>query len=353
MMKRIQKLGLALCAAAVLLLPVGVRAEQEPVPSTGGEFIQSILGETDTSIVYDCGMYPAKQLAVNGLVHSNPKNQYKQLKTPAMVTKIKDDYMIVDTYHNQVIYSRSLQTPINEWSVLGGGLSLPHAIASDGSVYLVTDTEKHQVLVYEWRNGRYQNTQKLSKIGIRPHAIQYDEQTATFFVWSAHTGEMYLLKKEPLTGLVCIDQIRQVKELHGQYVRSFTVVDDTIWFPSGTNGEILVVDKNTFEVLYRYPVTDEIAGMASVMPYGGYVYMTVSTDLSFDQSKATMLRVQNPETLKYGIYEDIYDAVGRKGVPYYFEKLDTGLYVTTHGCEKSLWRLRMEADGSVKGLAVY
>lgn len=357
-MRKMKIRNLWLIAAAVVSLGIGMRAETKEVflsgiPSTGGDFIKGIVRETGTSIVYDCGMYPAQTLNQLDAIYPNPNNSYKELKTPAMVKRIGDTFFLVDTYHNQVLCSQSLNAPISKWRVMASGQELPHAIASDGTVYLVTDTERHNIDVYEWGNGRYQNTQVLSQTGIRPHYIVYDEETATFFAWSAHTGEMYLLKRNPVNGLVCIDQIRQVKELHGQYIRSFTIEGDQILFPSGSNGYITVVDKETFEVQGRYPVTPEVAGMAYIRPIGGYYYISVSTDLYYDQSKATFIRVSQLADLASGKYEDIYDAVGRKGVPYYIEQIGACYYVTTHGTDKSLWRLILAEGGSVRGYAIY
>lgn len=354
MKKHAKNWTLALLIAMVsLAYPLKVRAEDETAPSSGGERIQSIVTESETSIVYDCGMYPAEKVPVSEIVYGNPVNQYQQLKAPAMVTKIGKDFFIVDTYHNQVLYAGNLQTPIQEWKVLEGDLALPHGIAGDGDVYLVTDTDRNQIKVYQWVKNRYQNTQILTGIGIRPHAIWYDETTAAFWVWSAYTGEMYLLKKDVQTGIVCIQQIRQVKELHGEYVRSFRIVNDEIWFPSGSNGYITIADKETFTVTGRYPVTDEIAGMADICPAGEFVYLTVSTDIDFNQNKATMIRVKNLADLATGNYEKIYDMVGKEGVPYYMTSMEEGFFVTTHGSEHSLWKLKLGTEGKASGIPVY
>jgi len=326
------------------------RAVEAP-DSTGGESIAGIITETDTSIVYDMGMKPAGKQNISDVIYENPANYYSELKTPAQITQIGNDFFIVDTYHGQVLYSPDINTPIKDWKVLAGNLALPHAIAGDGTRYLVVNTEKYEVLVYERRAGRYQNTQILENIGIRPHYIQYDEMTDSFYVWSAHTGEMYILKADPATGLVCVDQIRQIKELFGYYVRSFTIVGEQILFPSGNNGYMILADKETLEVQGRYPVTEEIAGMAYVMPIGGYFYITVSTDLEFDQSRATMIRTKELANLATGEYEDIYDIFPDGGVPYYIDKIGSAYYVTNHGSKRSVWRFAANDDAvMLKGI---
>ena len=302
----------------------------------------SVLEETDTSIVYDMGMVPAIELSVSTLVFENPTNSYSTLKTPAQIVRQGENYFIVDCYHNQILYSRTLETPVKNWKVMTNDVSLPHSIDSDGEAYLVTDTENNRVLVFERRSGRFQNTQCLNDIGVRPHYIEYDEQTQSFFVWSSMTGEMYVMKREPHTGTVCIQEIRKVKELADFYVRSFTIAGDQILFPSGNNGYMLMVDKKTFEVQARFPVTEEIAGMAFVQPIGSYFYMTISSDLSYDQSKATMIRTKDLNSLQNGKYENIYDEFPTDGIPYYIDYINGLYYMTNHSSEKSIWRFAVE-----------
>ena len=305
---------------------------------------RAVALETPTSIVYDMGMLPAEKLPVSELVYENPTNPYSELKTPAQIKRLGDDYFIVDCYHNQVIYSRKLETPLKQWKVMTNDVNLPHSIDTDGKVYLVADTENHRVLVFEWKNGRFQNTQCIENIGERPHYIEYDEQTQSFFVWSSMTGEMYILKRELVTGIVCIQEIRQIKELADFYVRSFTLAGEAILFPSGDNGYMLIADKTTFEVKGRFPVTEEIAGMAFVEPIGNYFYITVSTDLSYNQNRATMIRTKDINSLAIGEYEEIYSKFSTKGVPYYVDSINGLYYVTNHGSGKSILRFGVEED---------
>lgn len=304
----------------------------------------SVRHETDTSVVYDMGMLPAMELPVSTLAFKNPTNPYIELKTPAQIKRLGEYYFIADCYHNQVIYSRTLETPIKQWRVMTNDVSLPHSIESDGQVYLVTDTENHRVLVFEWKNGRFQNTQCLENIGVRPHYIEYDEQTQSFFVWSSMTGEMYILKREPHTGRVCIQEIRQIKELAEYYVRSFVLADEQVLFPSGDNGYMILADKETLEVVGRFPVTAEIAGMAFVQLIGSYFYMTVSSDISYDQSKATMIRTKDLNSLADGEYEIIYDKFPTDGIPYYIDSINGLYYMTNHSSKKSIWRFAVEND---------
>lgn len=334
-------IGIISCS---ILNPKMVMAEESIEAEKQEEQELEVLIETDTSIIYDMGMLPATELPESTLIYKNPINSYSVLKTPAQIKYLGKYYFIVDCYHNQIIYSTTIEKPVKEWQVMTNDVNLPHAIESDGEVYLIADTENHRVLVFEWKQGRFQNTQRLDNIGIRPHYIEYDEQTQSFFVWSSMTGEMYILKREPETGIVCIQEKRQIKELADFYVRSFILAGNQILFPSGDNCYMLIVDKATFEVQGRFPVTEEIAGMAFVEPIGSYFYMTISSDLSYDQSKATMVRTKDLTSLASGQYEKIYDKFPTDGIPYYIDYMNGLYYMTNHGSKKSIWRFRVEDD---------
>lgn len=303
-----------------------------------------IIVETETSIVYDMGNVSAILLPESSQSYENPKNSYKNLKAPAQITKLGNYYFIVDCYHNQVIYTSNFETPISEWKVMTSQVELPHSIASDGKVYLVTDTERHRVLVFEWKRGRFQNTQVFENIGTRPHYIEYDEETESFFVWSSMTGDMYILKREPKTGVMYIQEMRHVKELEEYYVRSFTISDDFILFPSGNNCNIMIADKDTLEVKMRYQVPEEISGMAYIMSIGNYFYMTVSSDINGNQEVATMIRTDRLDLLKDGQYEDVYHLFKTDGIPYYIDKFHGMYYMTNHGSDKSILRFCIDDD---------
>lgn len=292
-------------------------------------------------------------IPVSDAVYSNPYNPYSELKVPSQIVKLGGYYIIADTYRDQIIYAMNLTTPIKEWQVMTSDTKLPHAVAGDGDVYLVADTENNRVLVFEWAYGRFQNTQRLEHIGERPHYMEYDEETDSFFVWSSMTGEMYILKKEPQSGRIYLSEIRRVEELEHFYVRSFTICGDRILFPSGTNGYVIVADKQTFEVLERYPVSPEIAGMAFILPIGNAVYMTVSTDLYGNQDAATMIRADDLTALADGQYEEVYKVFDTSGVPYYINNINGIFYMTNHCGDKQVLRFRSDADTLISEGALF
>lgn len=302
-----------------------------------------ILQETETSIVIDMHMQPAKQHKEKKTVYENPLNPYKTTKSPAQITKQGGYYFITDTFHDQIIYSSRLEEPITQWRVMTSKVTGPHAVASDGTYYLVADTENDRVLIFEWNRGGFRLTQEFEKMGIRPHYIEYDEETDSFYVWSSMTCEMYILAKDS-TGIICIKEIRGIKELKGHYIRSFTISGEYIIFPSGTNKQILIVKKETLQIIGRFLVPDNVSGMAYIKPIGNYFYMTVSSDEKFDQSKATIIRTKDLSGMINGEYEDISSVFPHIKIPYYIDCMQGIYYMTNHGSSKNVIRFQVIND---------
>lgn len=270
-------------------------------------------------------------------------NPYDLLSVPTYITRIKDYYFIVDCYHDQVIYSDSLDKELTEWSVMTDDIKMGHTVASDGLVYLIDDTENNRILVFEENtdkdgNTAFINTQVFNDIGKRPHYIVYDEKTKTFYAWSSLTGEMYLFRHNENDPLMYLTEIRSIPELDGFYVRSFTIIDDKIYFVSG-NLNVIEAKLNSFEIINRYPVTDEIAGMVQLTKIEDYYYITVSTDAYANQDAATLIRVKKLEDLAKGSYEDVYSNFIGGGTPYAITAIDNKYYLCEHRIPgHSIWQ---------------
>lgn len=271
-----------------------------------------------------------------------PKNPYHDLCIPTWLTKVGDTYFLVDCYHDQIIYNDNLTDPLDEWLVMTDEISKGHTLASDGIVYLADDTERHRILVFEKKDGTFILTQTFDDIGNRPHYIIYDEPTDTFYAWSSMSGEMYLFRHSSDSSYMELTEIRRIEALDNIYVRSFTIIDDEIYFVSG-NSSIIRADLNSFEILETYPVPDNIAGMIQLTKIQDYFYITVSTDITGNQEYATILRTKDLTSLASGSYEDIYSHFIGGGTPYYITHLDDAYYLTEHRLPgHSVWRFQAE-----------
>lgn len=118
-------------------------------------------------------------------VSSEPvKNVQPSLSVPTQITKIGDDYFLVDCYHNQILTSKTPDAPLTDWYVMTDQINRGHTIAGDGTVYLADDTENNRVLIFEKQDGQFCLTQLFNEIGTRPHYVVYDE-TENVFMYSA------------------------------------------------------------------------------------------------------------------------------------------------------------------------
>lgn len=294
--------------------------------------------------IIDCGMMQSYSFPLPEDVYPNPYNPYEDLKVPISVSHLGDKYFIVDCYHNQILYSDRLETGINGWKVMARELNLPHGIAYDGKYYVILDTDNNRVLIYEWVRGGFRKTQGFDNIGIRPHYIKYDVIEDAFYVWSSMTGDMYIFKTDPLINKVCLKEIRHISELENHYVRSFTMMDDYIMFPSGSNMYAMLVKKDTFEVVERYPVHEDISGMAQIFKIGNYWYASISTNYYGNQNYSKFIRTTDLASLKENVYEDITYLFPNMDIPYYMEQIGGYYYITNHGTNSFIYAFQVEAD---------
>ena len=265
---------------------------------------------------------------VNAAFCPTKENIYYELLVPTQLTKIGDTYYLVDSYHNQILCSKRLGPPAKGWNVMAENLKRPHSIAGDGVVFLVADTDNHRIICYvknEKPEG-YTETQIFENIGVRPHYIVYDASTGAFYAWSSMTGGMYLFRRKPDTAEVYLEKVMSVPELYGQYVRSFTIEGDRIYLPCVHGSAIIAVDKKTFRIKNTYSVPESIAGMVQLIKIQNYYYLTVSTDLQFNQNAATIVRAGSLEDFTAGNYESVNDYFGINGAPYYISEADGSYY---------------------------
>ncbi|MDE6363518.1 MAG: hypothetical protein K2O40_07690 [Lachnospiraceae bacterium] len=311
---------------------------------TGQNAVQEVIGEqtqesSTAEAVYE-GML--SDPAVNG-----EKNTYSTLNVATYITKVEDTYFIADCYHDQIIYNKNLTDPLSQWSVLTNEVHYAHTIASDGVMFLVDDTENNRLLAFQRTDDGYIHTQTLEDIGMRPHYIQYDAQNQVFMAWSSITGEMYLVKKAENANergiyALYVDKILKIDELYGVYVRSFTVMEDGIYFVSGHNNQKIIKaalnsSQDRFDILNEYQVTGQIAGMVQIVKIGDFYYITISTDNQENQDYATILRTDSLEKLSDGNYEEIYEQFGVSGgTPYYITEIDGRYYMAHHRTNENI-----------------
>lgn len=273
------------------------------------------------------------------------QNPYSFLSVPTQITKIGEDYFLVDCYHDQILTSTSPDAPLEEWYVMTDQINRGHTIAGDGTVYLADDTENHRILVFEKKDQRFYLTQLFENIGIRPHYIVYDEGSKRFYALSSMTGELYVFYRREKSSDVFLEKILSVPELNNVYVRSFTIDNNDIYFVA-CNGTILRTRKKDLAVLERWTIPAEYAGMVQISRIQNYFYITVSTDITGNAEYATIIRVENLEQLADNSVENLYTYFTQGGTPYYISYFDGSYFLTQH-CMipgTGVWRFQVTDD---------
>lgn len=315
---------------------------------------KTIVEHTDEQNIWDDSVLVKNNAPNEELVGMLPKpvangakNTYDTLNVATYITKVDDTYFIADCYHDQILYNKNLTDPVSQWCVLTDEVHYAHTIASDGVMFLVDDTENNRLLAFQRTDEGYVHTQTLENIGMRPHYVQYDAKNQTFMAWSSITGEMYLVKKaekpnEQGIYPLYVDKILKINELYGVYVRSFTVMEDGIYFVSGHNNQKIIKAavnsrQDGFDILEEYPVADQAAGMVQLVKIGDFYYITISTDNQENQDYATILRTDRLERLADGSYEEIYDQFGVSGgTPYYITEIESRYYMAHHRTNENI-----------------
>ena len=233
-------------------------------------------------------------------VSSEPvKNVQPSLSVPTQITKIGDDYFLVDCYHNQILTSKTPDALLTDWYVMTDQINRGHTIAGDGTVYLADDTENNRVLIFEEQDGQFYLTQLFNEIGTRPHYVVYDE-TETFLCTQLHDRTIVRLlpsrsgqslccsRKNPLCARAGSDLCPLLYNRRRRPVLCFRQSVDSAH------------PQKDLKILERFPVPAEISGMIQLTHIQDWFYITVSTDLTGNQDYATILRVQDLNDLSSG-----------------------------------------------------
>lgn len=257
----------------------------------------------------------------------NPNPQ--AFHVPTQVYSVNGEFFIADAYNQQMLYTDNYYNEPSKWHLMGDKLYRPHAIASDGTIYVVVDTDNNRVVTYAKAEQGFQVVECFENVGERPHYVEYDAETAQFYVWSSMTGTMYIYKRTSDGLNISLKRTVYIKALDGCYTRSFTIDGGNIYLPSMGKNAIYVLNKRNFRIKGIYPVADELGGMVQIRHEQNYYYLVTSTDASGDQSKATIVRSKSLSGFVDNGYEDIKDMFPElDGIPYYITHLDDGHYYT-------------------------
>lgn len=276
------------------------------------------------------------------------QNSFDTLCVPTQFTKIGEDYFIVDCYHNQILTSEDKMLPLSDWQVMYSKLNMGHSIAGDGVVYMVDDTDNNRVLVFTKYDNEFLLTQIFENTGVRPHYVQYDEQTGKFIVLSSLTGEFYIFERKDGEYTVELKEVKKIKALDGIYARTFTIIDNEIYIPAG-DGRIYLADKGSFKLIKSYELATEYAGPVQLLKINDYYYLTISTDIYGVNLYANIIRAKNLSDFSKYNCESLRSSFCEDGTPYVISFFDNEYHLALHSeiSENCLWNFTVSDDNSL------
>lgn len=248
---------------------------------------------------------------------------------PTHVYQYGGEFFLADAYNNQVLCTRNVYDAPAGWSPVGMHLNRPHAIASDGVVYLVVDTDNNRIVTYIKTETGFMLVESIENVGIRPHYTVYDAATRQFYVWSSMTGTMYTYRRAKNSLTLTLTGAKQVKGMNGFYTRSFTMEGNNVYLPCVGLSTIYVANKRNMKIRAAYPVAAELGEMVQLLHIQNYYYLVTSAD-STGEKTARIVRSKTLAGFGNGQYEDIREAFGEElnGVPYYITQGEDGHFYT-------------------------
>lgn len=257
-------------------------------------------------------------LKKNTIIKKNNENYNNNLYTPTQITKINNLYFIVDCWHHRIIYSKNINSPINEWSILDNNLAGPHSIASNGNLYVTEDTGRHCIKVYKKQTlENFKLVQTIEKIGLRPHKTVYDKIHKQFFIIGSLDQSIYIFKE--LNGKLIFVFKNNIKELNGQYCRSITIKNQFLYI-IGVNNIII------YQIFNNYIIPSEMDLILNENYRGSNDLFLIENNsgiLTCTPKKAIFFK--NLNQLVNGQAEDISYLF--KGTPYYVEYFDKKYWI--------------------------
>ena len=281
---------------------------------------------------------------------SDPQQHWQdRLYSPTLLSHIDGFYFIVDAWHNRVLYSEQLEADLAQWEVLDDELAGPHSIAGNGRVLVVDDTGFHRAVVYEVGEGGFERVQEIGPLGQRPHRVRYCPVMDRFLVLGARSQTMHILKDRG--DEVVLEESVELGFLDGAYTRSFSIVDEHLYFVSGPSRihRVRYLDRS-FEVVEAYETPWRYREMNDIKAVGERYYLTVTADwrVQEDDPDNTILVCDDLLEFGDGDCRDVKQELGLEGIPYYLSEIDGVYYIPMANQFNGIGRATLNSEGELE-----
>lgn len=272
------------------------------------------------------------QVADDSIFANTQESNLSQLYVPTMISKINNDYFIVDCWNHRIIYSNTLDRDITDWTILTDDNYIAgHTVCTDGELIVLDNTDNSSILVYKESSDittkKYELTQTINNIDGRPHYVIYDSNHKYFYVISSTKGVIHVFENN--NGYLKLIRSDTLTEIANSYVRSISIIDGYLYTVSGPNSICKYsISAQQFTYVEKYSVPPELSGMNQITRIDNYYYLTINTGKTGSVEETTIVRTKDLSLLKNYEYEDLYDQFGFVGQPYFITSFDNNYYIT-------------------------
>ena len=177
------------------------------------------------------------------------------LYTPTFVTKVEDQFIIVDCWHHRVVSTtQALDTPIEAWEDFDKPwasqhkpLKIPHSVATDGNILVTessvggSDGTGHSLLVYRITQSKPQLQlrfhEEVAACDVsgarRPHRVIFDDNSGAFYLYL--TSPPFLAKFVWNGATQSLDRVfcQSLPFMKGMYARSIVIRNTSLFITAG------------------------------------------------------------------------------------------------------------------------
>lgn len=282
---------------------------------------------------------------------SSPDQQVpyqERLFSPTFLTKIQNNYYLIDCWHHRVIFNSNLIDKITHWQLLTDQVRLPHSLATDEDIIVLDSTQTGQLFVFSLDH------QLLQILDLpahnQPHRLRYDPERQLFYCLCANTQNFFVLKKNKRSRTLKIISTQHLSFLKNYYCRSFTLDKKNphrLYFVAGSdlyssdsqeltyqpqNARICLakfqnpeLPQSTLQLQKSFSLPPHLANMNDLYQIDSLFYLTATPKQIIRTADLSNLSSLTQNTSPNSA--DLYDQLSLQGTPYYLSEIDGRLYI--------------------------
>lgn len=266
-----------------------------------------------------------------------------RLYAPTMMTHLDGFWFIVDAWHHRILYIEEFSTDLTDWEILTENAAGPHSIASDGDILIFDDTGRGVLQAAQLVDLNEETfvtlTNTTEYLGERPHRVVYDYSTDRFYTINSNSQEIVRLRSD--NGLLVVENSAPIPILGTAYSRSLTIFRDRMYVVSrGGMVTEMTYRHGLYETIRVYDMPPKFENMIDAyLSDSGWIYVSAKP-YGFGRARSF-------EDFENGNYEDLYQKIGFKGIPYYITEIEGRLVVPFLDHSNGILSFDEDEDGNV------